>query len=227
MFLDSLSSAYFRTDMNIEELERALDLQKRSYALFLWTGGEAPRLLEQETLSSSASCVDWLKRHWNDFPVELRPGLAELDAFAKMLRSFFTTSFHVDVKNGNPRLARGQKFKNGRSKKHAVGKAAETAAELSSMAIASLAESEGIVLKNDVAGAILNDERTAEALTLWSYGCELVRRTEYASQGPAVHHLWKELDEKKRRRLNAEEIWKARAVLVEALRKKAAEYGKQ
>lgn len=213
--------------MKFEELERAFDLQKRSYALLLWIGQNARRLLDQETFGSCRSCVDWLKRHWNDFPVELRPGLDELEAFAKMLTSFFTTSFHIDAKNGTARLIRGQEFKNGRSKKYAAGKAAENAAELSSIAIASLAETEGILLENDVRAAVFIDDKISEALSLWSYGCELVRRSEYASQGPAVHHLWKELAEKKKKRLNAEEIWKARTVLIEALRKKAAEYGKQ
>lgn len=213
--------------MNFEKMERALDLQRRSYALLLWVGQNARRLVDQESLSSCRSCVDWLKRHWNEFPVELRPRLHELDAFAKMLTSFFTTSFHIDAKNGTARLVRGQKFKNGRSKRYAAGKAEEAASELSSIAIASLAEGEGVLLQKGVAEAILKDETISDALSLWSYGCELVRRAEYASQGPAVHHLWKELDEKKKRRLTAEEIWKARAVLIEALRKKAAEYEQQ
>jgi hypothetical protein len=213
--------------MKVEELERALDLQKRSYALLLWIGQSASRLLDQQALGSWSSCVDWLKHHWNDFPVELRPGLAELDAFAKMLTSFFTTSFHVDVKNGKARLVRGQKFKNGQSKKHAAGKTAETAAELSLMAIASLAETEGILLENDVSAAILNDEATSQALSLWSYGCELARRSQFASQGPAVHHLWKEVDEKKKKHLSAEDIWKARSVLIEALKKENKRHEQQ
>lgn len=211
--------------MNFEQLERALDLQKRSYALLLWIGQSTRRLLDREALNSCTSCVDWLKRHLNEFPVELRPGLAEMDVFAKMLTSFFTTSFHVEVKEGNARLVRGQKFKNGRSKKYGASKASETAADLSSIAIASLAAEESVLFEQGVAEALLRDETISDAVNLWSYGCELVRRSEYASEGPAVHHLWKELDDEKRKRLNAEEIWKARTVLIEALNKKAAEYG--
>jgi hypothetical protein len=213
--------------MNITELESALDLQKRAYALLLWTGKEARRLLADESLSSSAKCADWLKRHLNEFPVELRPGADEFDGFAKMLTSFFNTSFHLEGAGGNVRLIRGRKFKDGRNKKYAQGRAAEVAEELTRVAIASLAKEEGVRLEGDLIANILKDDALTAQVSLWAYGCELVRRSQFASQGSAVHHLWLELDEKKRRGLNAEAIWKARSALVEALKKKAAQYDQQ
>ena len=135
--------------MNLADLERAADLQKRAYALLLWTGREARRLLEYESLSSSAKCADWLKRHLNGFPVELRPEANEFDGFAKMLTSFFTTSFHLEGTGSNVRLVRGRKFKDGRNRKYAQGRAAEAAEELSRVAIASLAKEEGVRLEGD------------------------------------------------------------------------------
>lgn len=213
--------------MNITELERALDLQKRAYALLLWTGKEARRLLADESLSSSAKCADWLKRHFNEFPVELRPGPDEFDGFAKMLTSFFNTSFHLEGSGGNKRLVRGRKFKDGRNKKYAQGRAADAAEELTRLAVASLAEEEGVRLEENIISSISKDGALAEQLSLWAYACELVRRSQFASQGPAVHQLWLELDEKKRRSLNAEVIWQARSVLIEALKKKAATYEQQ
>jgi len=215
--------------MNIDKLENALNLQKRSYALLLWAGEHAQHLLDQETLSSSNRCIDWLKRHWNKFPVELRPGLSQLEPFAKMLTSFFATSFHLEHEGSDARLVRGRKFKDGRNKKYANGRAADAAAELSRMAIICLAEGEGILVRDrdELVEAVLKDDAVADALSLWAYACELVRRSQFASQGPAVHHLWLELDEKKRRRLSAEEIWKARSVLIDVLRSKAVEYEQQ
>lgn len=213
--------------MNIEELESALDLQKRAYGLLLWTGREAACLLDGESLGSAARCVDWLKRHLNEFPIDFRPAADEFDGFAKMLTSFFTTSFHLEGTGSYVRLLRGRKFKDGRNKKYAQGRAAEAAEELTRVAISSLAEEEGVRLEGEIISYILKDDALTEQVSLWAYGCELVRRSQFASQGPAVHHLWLELDEKKRRGLNAEAIWKARSALIEALRKKAAAYEQQ
>jgi hypothetical protein len=211
--------------MNMEELEKALDLQKRAYALLLWIGKHAQQLLDQQALSSSTLCIDCLKRHGDEFPTELRPGSSELDGFAKMLTSFFDTSFHLEGGDGSDaRLVRGRKFKDGRNRKYAQGRAEQAAAELSRIAVASLAQDEAIAIEDEAVSAILKDDAVASMVSLWAYGCELVRRSQFSSQGPAVHRLWLELDENKRKRLNAEQIWKARSILVEALRRKGAQY---
>jgi hypothetical protein len=62
-------------------------------------------------------------------------------------------------------------------------------------------------------------------LSLWAYGRELIRRTQFTSQGTAV--LWLALDEKVRTRLSAESIWKARERLVQWAQTKRAEAGGQ
>ena len=87
------------------------------------------------------------------------------------------------------------------------------------MAIASLANEEGICIDEDMISNVSKNDALAARVSLWAYGCEVVRRSLFASQGPAVHHLWLELGEKKRRRLDAEAIWEARSVLIEALKK--------
>lgn len=213
--------------MNIVELENVLDLQKRAYSLLLWTGKEASNLLDQQSLSSSSRCVHWLKHHLNEFPIDLRPAPAELDQFAMMFTSFFNTSFRLEGTGRSARLVRGRKFKDGRNRKYAQGRAAEAAGDLSRTAVASLAETEGIVVRDQFVSKILKDESLADSVGLWSYACELVRRSQFASQGPAVHHLWLELDQEKRKRLNAEEIWKARSILIQALKRKASPHEHQ
>jgi hypothetical protein len=210
--------------MDFLELENALDLQKRAYALLLWTGKEAAHLIDNEMAASPCRCADWLKRHLNEFPAELRPAPAEFDVFAKMLASFFNSSFHLEGSGASARLVRGQKFKDRRNKKYAHGRAIEAAAELSRLAVISLAQDAGITPQDEAVSAILNDPALGEMVHLWAYACELVRRSRFASQGSAVHHLWLELDDKKRRRLDADEIWKERSVLIEALRRKTAVY---
>lgn len=62
--------------MTMNELEHALDLQRRTYALLLWLGQQArtqPHLLNESELSAPALCQAWLSRKMNVFPVELRP----------------------------------------------------------------------------------------------------------------------------------------------------------
>jgi hypothetical protein len=206
--------------MKLEELEKALDLQQRAYRLLIWIGREQPTLLDVNALSSSAACALWVKRHWNVFPAEHRPELSEIDAFGKMLSSYLNTSFHLQGEAGALRLARGRAFKNGQSRKYGQRRDAQTAAELSKLALTYLAQDEGLQLTEESITAILNDEALSAAVGLWAYGCELVRRSQFASQGAAVHHLWTELDEKKRRRLTAEEIWKARSILAAELKRR-------
>ncbi|MGV3772275.1 MAG: hypothetical protein ACO1QB_05195 [Verrucomicrobiales bacterium] len=163
----------------------------------------------------------------NHIPLEIRPGPDELDPFSKMLTSYFNTSFHLNGAGANARLVRGRKFKDGRNKKYAQGRAAEAAAELSRLAVRSLAQEENLLLTDEIVSGILMDEAIADDVSLWAYGCEMVRRSQFASQGPAVHHLWLELDEKKRRRLDAEDIWKARSRLIKEFTRKAAQYAQQ
>jgi hypothetical protein len=57
----------------------------------------------------------------------------------------------------------------------------------------------------------------AQPLSLWSYAHELVRRSRFASQGAGVYALWRALDESTRANLSADDVWRAREVLVEAL----------
>lgn len=210
--------------MNIEELEKAVDLQKRSYSLLLWLAKEAAGLLMEEALTSTKGCVPWVKRHLNQIPSDSRPKPGDVDAFALMLTSFFNTSFHLERTGVKVQLVRGRKFKDGRNRKYAQGRAELAAAELTRIAVKALADEVAIPSPDNLVNEILADETLNEFVSLWSYGCELVRRSQFASQGPAVHHLWLELDEQKRKRLNAEAIWKARSSLIEALRKKAAAY---
>ena len=210
--------------MKIEELENALNLQRRAYGLLLWLSREASNTLDEEALGSPSRCAEWAKHYWNQLPGEFRPVPADTDAFARMLSSFFNTSFHLDRSRGVVRLVRGRKFKDKRNKKYATDRTEKAAAQLERAALASLAADESIQVENADLSEILGDDALTESAGLWAYGCELVRRSQFASQGPAVHHLWLELDEKKRKRLDAEAIWKARTVLVKALRRKEAEY---
>src|SRR5262249_40922562 len=61
-----------------------------------------------------------------------------------------------------------------------------------------------------------------QQLALWTYIRELVRRTEFASQGPPVYRLWLEIDERTRKNLTVQLVWQARERLLEWFKNNAA-----
>jgi len=221
LFLNTLSSAL--TTMNLHELEAAIDLQKRAYALLLWLGKNGPTrpsLLDEESLSAPSFCEHWLRGSLSVLPSELRPAADELQSFARVLTSFFNTSFHIDHHHGGGRrLVRGQGYSDARHRRHAGRRANERAHELVSLALEALAREENVGTSPQMLEDVTKDASVGAALNLWAYGCELVRRTKFASQGPAVHDLWLQMDEMKRKRLTAESIWKARAQVLAALKR--------
>jgi hypothetical protein len=80
-----------------------------------------------------------------------------------------------------------------------------------------LADEQNVTLQPETLEQPFIEPEVFKNLTLWTYGCELVRRCHYASQGAGVHRLWLELDEKVRKNLSAKAIWQARAGLVQWL----------
>jgi hypothetical protein len=208
--------------MKLSELQNALELQKRAYSLLLWLakqGSACSGLLDAEALSTPALCERWFNQNLNYLPREIRVDPGEIERFARMLSSFFNTSFHFEKTELGPRLVRGQKYTDIRHKRHVRRRAEERACELVRLALRALVLEERLTCPEEVIDEILHDSSLAAALHLYAYGCELVRRTEFATQGRPVHHLWLELDEVERKTLTAETIWKGRAKLVNALKR--------
>jgi len=214
--------------MEVTELQTILDLHKKAYDLLLWLNGQArsrPALLKSaqaESLASTERCVAWLKRHLNDFPVELRPRPDEFQVFGHLFSSFFSTSFRVVETQGwdavETSLSRGAKSPRGRRHKKHTERREETAAdELKRLALAGLAEERGLNLPANTLEHALTEPSLAVDLALWTYARELIRRTQFTSQGGAVHRLWLALDEKVRKRLSAESIIKSRDRLLQWL----------
>jgi hypothetical protein len=227
--------------MERKELERVLDLQQKAYELLLWISGQAksnPSLLSQENIDKfryADSCEEYVHHMKGIFPERLRPDEIDNSAFAHLLSSFFNTSFHVST---NPELGwkgthwwdehpipTGERYlilKPGKPKEKRTKKAkerdAEVARNLQFIALEELAIENDIDLPPTKLKEVADQSHLQDALSLWSYAHELVRRAHFASQGAAVHYLWQSLDKKTREHLNAEVIWNAREQLVHALR---------
>ncbi len=220
--------------MKLRELERVVRLHKMAYDILLWLkqeGRSRPALLNQDRirlLESGEAGVIWVKHHLNDLPLGIRPHPDDFRSVGFLLSSFFQTSFRVGevmTWNGSSEitLMRGAKqIRDVRHQRHTDRRESQAVDELKRLALVALAEENDVSVLPELMEQALTNPETAPDLTLWSYGCELARRSEFASQGTPVHRLWLELDEKTRKRFSAELIWQARERLEKWLRDQSA-----
>lgn len=216
--------------MNKQELENVLDLHRKAYAALLWIGQQArqhPASVSveiAEELQNVADCERWTRRHRCDLPANARPAEADMSAFARLLTSFFQTSFHMeqasDEKQPGVQLVRGlgQTSVNRKAKK----RDRKTVKDLEILAIKALMEDASIELSYGATIDLIDDPAVAADLALWSYACELQRRCHFASQGRAVHRMWQDMNQDKRKKMTADVIWHARERLIEALTTRAS-----
>ena len=221
--------------MTREELRQILNLQNRAFQLLMWIGRQArqrPELLSSESveaLKHADTCEDWLTQHDAGLPYHLRVAQGERRAFAYLLSSFFNTSFHVEqasiwngwIREGSrPMLRPGLASSGGKGKAHRrrhSQKQLEVAGELQRLALASLAEENGHNLSREQSQRLASEPELAADLNVWSYAYELHRRSQFASQGAAVHRLWKAIEAEERTKLDADQIWQARERLAAAI----------
>ncbi|HEY1174437.1 MAG TPA: hypothetical protein VGH19_23935 [Verrucomicrobiae bacterium] len=218
--------------MKREELEKVMSLQKRAYGLLMWVNQAAranPAMFSAESVEqirTAEGCAEWINHHLNSLPREFWPEPAELVPYARLFSSFFATSFRVGEvgRRDSMRVETGlvtgaKKINDRRHKKHLERRQKEAALELKRAALSALAEEAGAVVTVAELDAMIASAELGAKVTLWTYACELKRRTEYVSQGTAVHELWLELDEKTRKRMDGEMVWKVRDELVACFQK--------
>jgi hypothetical protein len=220
--------------MNQEQIERTLKLHKLAYGLLMWLKDQTRKdrsLVEPETveaISSAQSCEEWLAQRLAMIPAHLHPAPNDFTAFTRLFSSFFTTSFRVGQvywgERAETTVVAGVKELHGRRhKKHSERRTEQAATELKRLALTALAETEGLPCDALLTERAVVAEAVAQDLSLWTYVRELVRRTEFASQGPGVHRLWLALDERTRKNLSVEAVWQARLNLIRWLTKESGE----
>ncbi len=228
--------------MTREELNRVLDLQNKAYGLLLWIDEQARHqadLLSDENVASwksADSCELWVRRMIGIFPRDLRPEENDIVAFARLFSAFFTTSVHVEEKNesnwartqghhydvwsrrklvaGSPSLM----HRTPAEKKRVRQKAEESARHLQLIALEELAIENDCDLSHEQLETLASRDDLQDALNVYSYAHELLRRSQFASQGAAVHSLWNSMDKKTREKLKAEKIWHDREKLIAAMK---------
>jgi len=205
--------------MDRDELEHVLELQNVAFRLVLWLNEQARRdsrrLCHQEIneIRHGHSCLRRVEAWQAEVPEQLRVDAEDRPAVANLFAAYLQTSFRcctVRVHcNGPtvPQLLAASPTRKARSE----------AAALERIALKILLADEGLPEDAARIEALVHDKALQGDLVLWAYAVELVRRSKFASQGQAVHYLWKQLDPKGRRRLKADEILAARGRLLTAL----------
>ena len=90
--------------MNYEELDELLGLQRQAYGCLLWIKqlmrGNVILLadLKAGRFADAGFCREWVIKNLKRLPSELRPDESRFQAFARLLGSFFQTSFRVGVR---------------------------------------------------------------------------------------------------------------------------------
>lgn len=188
------------------ELERALDLRTRGYLLLRWLSGAIDRGFiscdaAHGYLSFADSALHWLDRHYLDLPVAARPAREDLRDFSRVFTSFLVSSFDFVEEPGKrlyspdahcfcphcswliaaPRLRpkRLRKPDKLAARKLKRGWVISLAFELER----DWSEAE--------ADRAIDDPELRVAISLGTYGADLLRRVEGKAAGPASLVLWR------------------------------------
>jgi hypothetical protein len=227
---------------NPEELERIVSLQQKSYQLLRWVNDA----LRSGTLNFnkvhhaadvSGAAQEWVGRHFHSIPGDARPDAAELEPFARLFASYLTTSFDLIAQPGTRRVSSSGCYCAFCSYLAAADhlrvrnpdkKARQRAQQMKDLYLSSLADEAGVALSSSDRESLLSDPKIANDLAFAAYGRELIRRSQFASQGEGVLVLWREIawDQKGKVKkgftLSAERILQAEAALVERLKQTPA-----
>jgi hypothetical protein len=188
-----------------QDVCRIRDLHEKSYALLRWV----KTLLQQGRLSfavvhdagdSAAAAQEWIQRHLVNIPGAARPDPADIPRFARLFVSFLATSFQLNPHsvrlvsacgcrcpfcstlqagpNLDPRTP---------SKKHSA-----TARELKRIYLSRLASELALPDSPSAVEVVLGQRDLHVSVALAAWGAEMLRRSEFASQGEAVLALWRE-----------------------------------
>ena len=187
-------------------MKEVLRLHEKSYRLLRWVNqrfrsGNLKLSAVHEDISFVDAAEDWIS-HWHDsLPNDSRPEKGKLRPFASLFVSYLRTSF--EPAPSGPRLSfpccgctccsylvnvaahlKPRKL---------TKKSKAAAAELKNLYVQKLLEE----LAKDsspavVAALIEKSSDLGRQIALATYGHELIRRSEFASQGEGVYALWRE-----------------------------------
>jgi hypothetical protein len=151
-------------------------------------------------MSMSAAALQWVRKHYEQIPEDVRPPKADLPAFAHLFASYLSTSYTVADKQVASdcgcycpwcRYLVSVRRLRPRSPSK---KAKREARELKLILLRQIAQEAQVQIGSNQIDDLLADQgELGRAISWATYGQELVRRAEFASQGEGVLVLWREI----------------------------------
>lgn len=223
--------------LNREEVEQAVDLQRKSYNLLRWLSGAMTKGIirfdrAHDYLDEAQAAKDWIEGHYLNLPPDCRPERDELEPFAQFFSTYLFNSFDL-VQNPAKQTVSGcgcycpicvylVDAPHLRVKKvHRRDKV--RARKIKIYALQQLALERDTHLEPEQAEELIDSPDTALEASLIAYGQQLVARTRGFAVGPSVLALWREIAwektgaPKKDFQLEAEQILSAEESLAKRL----------
>jgi hypothetical protein len=186
-------------------LDRILRLHRASYDLLRWVSksldsGGLSFATVHRNMGAGDAAADWLTQNYGSLPPACRPALEDLRPFGFLLASYLSTSFELPSRpvpylvtscccDCCGYLASGRRLVVRTPSAKDVGQAHR----LKAIWLKELAEESGVAFDTEVEGAFFSDRQRSHELAFVAYAAELVRRSEFASQGHGVLALWRSI----------------------------------
>ena len=228
--------------LNESELDRLVDMQRRSYLLLKWLAKAVSEGLvdfaaahDSSTLPEAAE--EWIEGHYFNILPEARPTRENLTAFCKFFSTYLTNSFDLIGDPGKrlyspdahcfcPACSWFVDASNLQAKK--VGPSDKRRAqEMRVCAVLRIAAENRFDVNKSVVDRLLDDREIADDASLVAYGYDLREREKGVANGPAVLALWRSFAwngtgaPKRRFRLESKLILAAERRLLRALKRTA------
>ena len=192
-------------------LSTVLELQEKSFALLRWVRGALRdgRLsfgIVHSNADSAIVAQEWIERHRAGIPADVRPNAEQTAMFARLFVSFLTTSYRLKanairkVSDCGCRCSCCSYLQAGPNieLRTPTKKDFATARELKQIYLRRLSAESGLEISSADIEAIFANASLRVSLSAATWASELIRRSEFASQGTAVLALWREYADQER-----------------------------
>jgi hypothetical protein len=221
---------------NSQQIHEVLELHQRSFALLRWVraslkNGQVSFSVVHKATDSAAAANEWIGRHLGNLPADARPRAEQIPMFSRLFVSFLTTSYRLNpravrlVSECGCRCSYCAYLQAGPNLEPRVPskKDTKTAVELKRIYLSGIAAELCISDAREAVGTLLDTKELSEGIAMATWGAELLRRSEFTSQGEAVLALWREFsrtDGSPRRRfeISASQIMEAERKIVAAMK---------
>ena len=189
-----------------KQLELAVEMQAKSYALLKWVGqAVSSGLLSFRTAHEYSSlpiaAKDWIEKHYLNIPSEARVGLNDLPVFANFFSTYLENSFDLIANPGRVKYSPDAHCFCPMCSwmvdaPHLKTKSLTTADKKRAMrmqinALIQLGIDTGSTVDERRAEEIASHPDTCEVSALHAYGHDLIQRLDAIANGPAVLALWR------------------------------------